>query len=94
MREKISKAAKTLCTISGAAKHSRVLPGRCGLLGNSLTGILLNSPEKNKENDQKGDPQTPLGSKRKSIDLRIKINTYTLNRERDVLIPPLSQATN
>ena len=52
-----------------------------------LTGILLIIPEKTK-NDQKGDPLTPLGSKRKAINTRIKLKTYTSNQEREVLIPP------
>ena len=43
---------------------------------------------KTKKKDQKGDLQAPPGSKRKTIDTKIELKTYTSNREREVLIPP------
>ena len=63
-------------------RHSFVL-----LRPKKLTGILLSSPEKTKKRDQKGDPRTPLGSKRKKIDTRIELETNASNRECEILIP-------
>ena len=59
-----------------------------------LTGILLSSPEKTKEKDQKREFWTPVGSKHIAIGSRIKLKAYTSNRECKVLIPSLSRSAN
>ena len=60
----------------------------------SLTGTLLSSPEKTKKKVQKGGFRTPVGSKRITIGSRIELETYTTNREREVLILSLSCMAN
>jgi len=59
-----------------------------------LIGILLSSLEKTKKKDQKRAFCTPVGSKRITMGSRVKLETYTLNRERKVMIPSVSHTAN